>query len=72
MPSPYFIAVDPSPFKLRMFFGRRQEIQTISNHLLNGDSVLLVGERRIGMTFLLFGLWTNEKDRSWKDRLTKG
>jgi len=56
MPSPYFIAVDPSPFKLRMFFGRRQEIQTISNHLLNGDSVLLVGERRIGKTFLLYML----------------
>ena len=54
MPSPYFIGVDPSSFKLRMFFGRRQEIQTISNYLLNGDSVLLIGERRMGKTFLLY------------------
>jgi hypothetical protein len=54
MPSPYFIGVDPSPVKLRMFFGRRQEIQTISNYLLNGDSVLLIGERRMGKTFLLY------------------
>jgi len=54
MPSPYFISVDPSPVKLRMFFGRRQEIQTISNYLLNGDSVLLIGERRMGKTFLLY------------------
>ena len=54
MPSPYFIGVDPSSVKLRMFFGRRQEIQTISNYLLNGDSVLLIGERRMGKTFLLY------------------
>jgi len=37
-----------------MFFGRRQEIQTISDYLRNGDSVLLIGERRIGKTFLLY------------------
>ena len=54
MPSPYFIAADPSPAKLRMFFGRRQEIQTIGDYLLNGESVLLIGERRMGKTFLLY------------------
>jgi len=37
-----------------MFFGRQQEIQTINNYLRNGDSVLLIGERRIGKTFLLY------------------
>jgi len=54
MPSPYFIGVDPSPAKLRMFFGRRPEIRAIGDHLRNGDSVLLIGERRIGKTFLLY------------------
>lgn len=54
MPSPYFMNVDPSPHKLRMFFGRRQEIQIIRDYLVNGDSVLLMGERRIGKTFLLY------------------
>jgi hypothetical protein len=54
MASPYFVAVDPSPAKLRMFFGRRREIREITDHLQNGDSVLLIGERRMGKTFLLY------------------
>lgn len=54
MTSPYFISVDPSPAKLRMFFGRREEIQAIADYLRNGDSVLLIGERRMGKTFLLY------------------
>lgn len=54
MASPYFVSVDPSPAKLRMFFGRRQEIRDIANHVQNGDSVLLIGERRMGKTFLLY------------------
>jgi hypothetical protein len=54
MPSPYFINVDPASHKLRMFFGRRQEIQAIRDYLMNGDSVLLIGERRIGKTFLMY------------------
>ena len=54
MTSPYFISVDPSPEKLCMFFGRRREIQEIADHLQNGDSVLLIGERRMGKTFLLY------------------
>ncbi|MBC8492402.1 MAG: ATP-binding protein [Chloroflexi bacterium] len=64
MPSPYFIAVDPSPFKLRMFFGRRQEIRAISNYLLNGDSVLLIGERRMGKTFLLYHVMFSGTNRA--------
>jgi hypothetical protein len=54
MASPYFIAVDPSPEKLCMFFGRRHEIRAIADYLRNGDSVLLIGERRMGKTFLLY------------------
>lgn len=54
MASPYFISIDPSPAKLRMFFGRRREIQAIADYLRNGDSVLLIGERRMGKTFLLY------------------
>ena len=54
MTSPYFVAVDPSPAKLRMFFGRRREIQAIADYLRNRDSVLLIGERRMGKTFLLY------------------
>ena len=54
MSSPYFISVDPSPAKLLMFFGRRREIQKIFDYLQNGDSVLLIGERRMGKTFLLY------------------
>ncbi len=54
MPSPYFISADPSPAKLRMFFGHGQEIQAIKNYLLNGESILLIGERRMGKTFLLY------------------
>ncbi|MHA2433210.1 MAG: ATP-binding protein [Candidatus Thorarchaeota archaeon] len=56
MTSPYFISVDPSPAKLRMFFGRRGEIQAIVDYLRNGDSILLIGERRMGKTFLLYML----------------
>ena len=37
-----------------MFFGRRREIQQIADHLERGDSILLIGERRIGKTFLLY------------------
>jgi len=54
MSSPYFVAVDPSSSKLRMFFGRRKEIRAITSHLWKGDSVLLIGERRMGKTFLLY------------------
>ncbi|RLI14632.1 hypothetical protein DRO49_06030, partial [Candidatus Bathyarchaeota archaeon] len=54
MTSPYFVAVDPSPAKLRMFFGRRREIQAIADYLRNRESVLLIGERRLGKTFLLY------------------
>ncbi len=54
MASPYFVSVDPSSAKLRMFFGRRREIREIADHLQNGDSVLLIGERRMGKTFLLY------------------
>jgi len=54
MSSPYFVAVDPSSSKLRMFFGRRKEIRAITSHLRKGDSVLLIGERRMGKTFLLY------------------
>ena len=54
MASPYFIAVDPSPEKLCMFFGRKHEIRAIADYLRNGDSVLLIGERRMGKTFLLY------------------
>ena len=54
MASPYFIAVDPSPEKLCMFFGRRHEIRAIADYIRNGDSVLLIGERRMGKTFLLY------------------
>jgi hypothetical protein len=53
MASPYFVSVDRSPEKLRMFFGRRREIQQIADYLQNGESVLLIGERRMGKTFLL-------------------
>lgn len=51
--SPYFVNFDPIPTKLRMFFGRRQEIRAIADYLRNGDSILLIGERRMGKTFLL-------------------
>jgi hypothetical protein len=54
MVSPYFVSVDPSPAKLRMFFGRRREIRAIADSLRDGDSALLVGERRMGKTFLLY------------------
>jgi len=54
MTSPYFVGVDPSPAKLRMFFGRRREIHTIDDYLRNRESVLLIGERRMGKTFLLY------------------
>jgi len=54
MASPYFVAVDPSPEKLCMFFGRSREIRAIADYLQNGDSVLLIGERRMGKTFLLY------------------
>lgn len=54
MPSPYSVSVDPSPDRLRMFFGRRREIRELRNCLLAGDSVLLLGERRMGKTFLLY------------------
>ena len=52
--SPYFVGVDTSLSKLRMFFGRRQELLEIFSYLKNGESVLVVGERRIGKTFLLY------------------
>lgn len=54
MQSPYFVSVDPSLAKLSMFFGRRREVGAIRNYVLNGDSILLIGERRIGKTFLLY------------------
>lgn len=54
MQSPYFVSVDPSASKLAMFFGRRQELGDIRHYVLSGDSVLLIGERRIGKTFLLY------------------
>jgi hypothetical protein len=44
-----------------MFFDRKREIQAISQYLLNGDSVLVIGERRIGKTFLLYMLGSHAR-----------
>ena len=57
--SPYFINFDPSPTKLQMFFGRQRELATIISHLQKGESILLIGEKRIGKTFLLYILGVN-------------
>ncbi len=65
MTSPYFVAVDPSPAKSCMFFGRRHEIRAVADYLQNGDSVLLIGERRMGKTFLAWFILPPMRQKNW-------
>ena len=45
--SPYFSNFDPSPTKLRMFFGRRREIKEIANNLGVGVRTVETHRERI-------------------------
>src|SRR5713226_2420009 len=54
MPNPYTTSTVDSPEYKQLITGRTDDIATFLDHIAQGHSIALFGERRIGKTSLLF------------------
>ncbi len=65
MPNPYTTSTIDSPEYKQLVTGRTDDIATLLDHIAQGHSIALFGERRIGKSSLLF---LNKRHYHWPGR----